>query len=70
MILDLQTTKLQDDILSAIISNSNQSLFSVGMAYKKLRSFDKLLSCITKATQKKRPLESVVDVMMEGNNGN
>lgn len=62
----MKSVKLQDKILSAIVANTNFPLFEVGMAYMRLRSFDKLLSCIDKATEKKRPLESVVDVL-EGN---
>ena len=43
--------KLQDDILSAIVTNSNFPLFDIGQAYKRLKSFDKLLSCIEKARE-------------------
>ena len=61
----MKSVKLQDKILSTIIENTQFSLFEIGMAYKKLRSFDKLLFCITKATAERRPLESVVDILME-----
>lgn len=66
MNLELSETKLQDRILSAIVDNTNYPLFEIGQAYKRLKSFDKLLACIDKATQEKRSLEGVVDVLMEG----
>lgn len=65
----MNSVKLQDKILSVIVENSQFSLFEIGQVYKKLKSFDKLLSCIDKATQEKRSLESVVDILMEGSNG-
>jgi len=67
MKLHYQKAQIQDGILSVIIEKSSFPLFEVGMAHKRLKSFDKLLSCIDKATQERRPLESVVDEMMEVN---
>jgi len=65
----MNSIQLQDKILSVIVENANYSLFEIGHAYRRLKSFDKLLSCIDKATQEKRPLEDMVDVL-EGGNGN
>jgi len=65
MEVDYQKAQIQDGILGVIIEKSSFPLFVVGMAHMRLKSYDKLLSCIDKATQERRPLESVVDEMME-----
>jgi len=63
---DYRKAQIQDGILGVIVEKSSFPLFEIGMAYMRLKSFDKLLSCIDKATQERRSLESVVDVLMEG----
>ena len=67
MQLEVQNTQLQDQILSTLVEKTNYSLFDLGQAYKKLRSFDLLLSVISKATEQRRSLSDMVDVLMEGN---
>jgi len=62
---DYRKAQIQDEILGVIIAKTSFPLFEISMAFKRLRSYDKLLSCIFKATQERRPLESVVDEMME-----
>ncbi|MBN1226070.1 MAG: hypothetical protein JXA79_03695 [Deltaproteobacteria bacterium] len=66
---NLLNTQLQDKILSAIAQKCNYPLFEIGQAYKRLKSFDRLLSWLNRATEQRRPLSDMVDVL-DGNYGN
>jgi len=59
----MKTIHIQDKILVAITENTNYPLFEIGMAFKQLRSFDRLLSAINRATEQKRSLSEVVDIL-------
>ena len=63
MNVPLPYPKLQDRILSVITENCNFPLFEIGQAYKRLKSFDRLISAINRATEQRRPLSDMVDVL-------
>jgi len=63
MQLDFRKAQIQDGILSVIVEKSSFPLFEINMAYKRLKSFDKLLEAISKAKVKGWALSRVVDVM-------
>lgn len=65
----MKSTRLQDKILSAIVGNTNYPPFEIGMAYMRLKSFDRLISAIDRATEQSRSLSDIVDVL-EGSHGN
>lgn len=48
--------QLKDKILGTIIGHSQFSLFEIGQAYKRLRSFDQLLMAIEDARDQGRGL--------------
>jgi len=70
MQLDLQKAQILDGILSVIVEKSSFPLFQIGMAHKRLKSFDKLLEAISQAKEKGWALSRVVDVMELEANGN
>ena len=59
--------QLKDSILGLIIDNSQFSLFEIGQAYKRLRSFDQLLMAIEEARDQGRGLSAIVDGMIKVN---
>ena len=63
MELPYQKAQIQDALLSVIIEKSSFPLFEISMAFKRLQSFDKLLSCIEKAKEKGWALSRIVDIM-------
>lgn len=65
----MESTQLQDKILSTIVDNTNFPLFQISHAYKRLKSFDRLISAINRAKEQRRSLSDMVDVL-EGNHGN
>jgi len=59
----MKSIQLQDKILSAITENTQFPLFQIGHAYKRLKSFDKLLEAISRAKAKGWALSRIVDIM-------
>jgi len=63
MEIDYQKAQIQDALLSVIIGKSSYPLFQIGEAYRRLRSFDRLLEAISQAKEKGWALSRIVDVM-------
>ena len=63
MNLPYRKAQIQDGILGVIVEKSSFPLFEIGMAHKRLKSFDKLLEAIEKAKERGWALSRVVDVM-------
>ncbi len=59
----INTSLIQDKFLTVLCENTPFPLFELGMAQKRLKSIDKLLSCINRARETKRSLSEVVDIL-------
>ncbi len=59
----MKSIQIQDKILSTIVKNTQFPLFQIGMAFKRLKSFDKLLEAIDTAKEKGWSLSRIVDIM-------
>ena len=59
----LNTSLIQDKILAVLVAHTPFPLFELSMARKRLKSTDKLLSCIKRAWETQRPLSEIVDIL-------
>ncbi len=60
----LKTSVIHDKILAVLCEETPFPLFELGMAQKRLKSIDKLLSCINRAWETQRPLSVMVDILV------
>jgi len=56
---------IKDKILAILVENTPFPLFDLCMSHQRLRSFDKLLSCIDRAWEQQRPLSHLVDILLD-----
>ncbi len=59
----LKTSVIQDKFLAVLCEETPFPLFELAMAQKRLKSIDKLLSCINRARETQKPLSEMVDIL-------